>query len=979
MEKNKVKINENETIHGFELNKKTYVPEIVSTVYEFTHKKTQARLIFMENDDDNKVFSVAFRTPPVNDTGVAHILEHSVLCGSRKYPLKEPFVELLKGSLNTFLNAMTYPDKTVYPVASRNDKDFQNLMDVYLDAVFYPAIYNVPEILLQEGWHYETENAEAPLTYSGVVYNEMKGALSSPRDLLGSETLKALYPDTVYKNESGGDPEYIPELTQDEFLDFHRRYYHPTNSYIYLYGDMDIKEKLRYLDEEYLSHFEKIEINSRILPQKPFDKMSKREATYAVGENEPLEGKTFLSMNAALPADCGMKTLTAMNVLWSAILHTEGAPLREALIDAGIGRDIIGESERDLIQPSYGITAVNAKNEDVDEFCRIIDDKLKELVKDGIDRELLQSSLNALEFRLREADFGTQPKGLIYNLAMLRTWLYDGDPKACLYYEDMIAELNKGIGEGYFEKLLDEMFLNNPHKTLVVLAPDREKAKKREEKLSSILAEKKAKLSKDEVESIIKTTAALKERQQAPETPEALLSIPLLKISDIKKDPDKLPLEVRDENCGKILFSDLETGGIAYLMMFFDASKIPEEKIPYAYLLIDLLAAMSTENHTYSELSKLINLHTGGIKFDLTPLMPNFSPDAIEPKLIMQAKVLVKKLPKLVSILQDVLTKTRFDDKKRLGDLISQERSSSEQFVLGQSYAVMSQRLSSYLCKSGAYSEIGALSFYDFIRELDDNFDKRYDETVRILNELMPLVFNTDKLVTSVTMSEKNYSEFTEAYEDLISSLRHDAPAAAEFTKEPAPENEALSAMTQVCYVGKGANYKKLGYEYRGSMHVLETILRYDYLWTKIRVQGGAYGAFLAFQRVGNMIIGSYRDPNLSETLAVYDAIPAFLREFDCSERELTKYIIGAINAVDVPLTPQLKGSIAAKNYLCGLTYEERAKSRHEILKTTIEDIRGYADMMEKCLAEDIICVFANEEKLKENDRLFKKIIKINE
>ncbi|MFA6849505.1 MAG: insulinase family protein, partial [Selenomonadaceae bacterium] len=511
----------NKIYHGFRLLKTTKIKEVNSTAYEFTHEKSGARLLFLENKDDNKVFSISFRTPPKDDTGVAHIVEHSTLCGSRKFPLKEPFVELVKGSLNTFLNAMTYPDKTMYPVASQNDKDFQNLMDVYLDAVFYPVMYTTPEVLMQEGWHYEIEKPADDLEYSGVVYNEMKGALSSPEDILDSKSMNSLFPDTTYGFESGGDPEAIPQLTQQMFIDFHEKYYHPSNSYIYLYGDMDIDEKLAFLDKEYLQSFSRIAVPSKIMKQPQFKEHKVIYGEYPIGAEEAAEDKTFLSLNAIVGEATEVETMLALEILEHALLKTQAAPLRKALIDAKIGKDVQSSFEDGILQPFFSIIINGAEADRAEKFRTVVRDTLQKLVQDGIDRELMEASINLLEFKLREADFGQYPKGLVYNIKIMNSWLYDKDPTIFLYYEELMQKMKDGLENGYFEKVLKERFLDNPHMTLLVLSPNKELAAEKAAALQKVLAIKKEQLSTGELDHIIEMTAALKQRQQREDSPEA--------------------------------------------------------------------------------------------------------------------------------------------------------------------------------------------------------------------------------------------------------------------------------------------------------------------------------------------------------------------------------------------------------------------------------------------------------------------------
>lgn len=967
----------NETVHGFRLLKTQRVAEVDSSAYEFVHEKSGARLFFLQNKDDNKVFSVTFRTPPTDDTGVPHIVEHSTLCGSRKFPLKEPFVELVKGSLNTFLNAMTFPDKTMYPVASRNDKDFQNLMDVYLDAVFYPAMYNTPEVLMQEGWHYEIEKPEDELRYSGVVYNEMKGALSSPEDLLETRTLQTLYPDTTYHSESGGNPEKIPDLTQEMFIGFHKKYYHPANSYLFLYGDMDIDAKLKFLDEEYLSHFTRIPVESTIRKQPLFPAMQRVSAEYPIGAGESVGEKTFLALNMIACEAEDRETVLGLMILEHALLKTEAAPLRQALLDAGIGRDIASSFEPSVRQPYFSIVAQNSEPERADAFYEVIRTTLAKLVAAGIDRTLLQASINLFEFRFREADFNQFPKGLIYNINIMNSWLYDADPAMYLYYEEAFQTFKDGLDQGYFEKLAERCLLKNPHQVLLTLRPSTTMAAEREAATAKKLAAKKAAMTPQEIDRIIALTAKLKERQQSEDTPEALAKIPLLQLTDIKKEMDPLICEERDLHGARVLYSDIATQGIAYVSLFFDASAVPQEKLPYAYLLTELIGAVDTAQHSYAELANLVNLHTGGISYALQAFSRKNEPDACLPKFRVRAKALTEKLPELTGLLTEILTTSSFSDRKRVGELIAQTRSSLELNLLRSSNQIMASRLSSYLSPAGCYNEAGSLEFYWFVKELSEHFDERYEELKQTLAELVPVVFHQQGLVISLTAAAEDYNAFVRSSEALVTALPDlmYPPAAYDWPVRAA--NEGLVSSSRVQYVGKGANFLRLGHSFTGVMRVVETLMRYDYLWTRIRVQGGAYGASAQFDRNGSMLFTSYRDPNLRETLAVFDETAEYLRHFNASEREMTKYIIGTMSGIDMPLTPQMKGNVAAVCWLRGITQADRQQLRDEVLSTRQQDIRAMADLVADCMAQNTFCVFGNEVKLQENAALFGKLTKI--
>lgn len=962
----------NAMVHGFCLLKKDYVKEAASTAYLFRHEKSGARLLFLANDDDNKVFSISFRTPPFDDTGVAHIVEHSTLCGSRKYPLKEPFVELVKGSLNTFLNAMTYPDKTMYPVASRNAKDFRNLMDVYLDAVFYPSMRENPQVLMQEGWHYEITNPEEPLRYSGVVYNEMKGAFSAPDDVLESRIMHALYPDTTYQYESGGDPAAIPQLTQEKFIAFHSRYYHPSNSYIYLYGDLDMDETLAYLDGEYLSHFDKITVDSEVQFQPPFTGLKRVHEYYPVSPDEETKDKTFLALNWVTGEAVDKKTMLGLEILEHALLRTQAAPLRKALVDAHLGKDVDSNFEENLRQPYFEIVVNNAEPDRAQAFYDLTMATLKKLADEGIDRELMEASLNLLEFRLRESDFGSAPKGLIYGIRIMKSWLYDGDPTEYLRYEKLVQEMKKGLDNGYFEDLIRRMFLENPHQVLVVMEPDREMTAKREKALAEELAVKKAAMTEEEVRQVIEATKALKLRQQQPETEEALKTIPILKRSDLRREAYKLPLEEREEQGVKVLYSDVETNGIAYLNFYFDTDAVPQDDLPYLFLLGELIGLVDTDKHTYAQLANLQNLHTGGINWDIVTYTHNGEPDFCRPVLRVKAKALQEKLPQLTDLLAEMFMQSRYTDVKRMHELIEQDQTSIEMNLQRAAHRVVVTRIGGYLTPAGRYNSEGSLPFYHFLKQLQQgDFAASCRTIAEKFAKIVPLVFNKQKLTVSVTAPEDGYRAFRDAFKPLVASLSDCDTVKQTYHWDLTKDNEGLTSSSQVQYVAKGANFLKLGYRFTGVMHVLETILRYDYFWTKIRVQGGAYGAFTSFNRNGMMVFGSYRDPNLRQTFDVFNSTADFLRQFTASPREMDKFVIGTMSNADTPLTPQMKGDAAAERYLRNITLDDAQRARDEILHASVEDIRALADVIDACMKEDALCVFGGDEKIRSDKDLF--------
>ena len=944
----------------------TEVPEINGTIIEYEHEKTGADIIYIKTDDDNKVFMIAFKTPPVDDTGVSHIMEHSVLCGSKKYPLKDPFVELAKGSLNTFLNAMTYPDKTVYPVASRNDKDFKNLTDVYLDAVFNPLIYVDEGIFKQEGWHREGDGI------SGVVYNEMKGALSTPESKLENVIMRALFPDTCYKYESGGDPKFIPDLTYKMFIDFHKKHYHPSNSIIYIYGDVDIDERLKYLDRKYLSKYDRIEVDTDIALQKPFTEMFKTEGTYPISEGEDTKQKTFLSLNYLIDDEkyknfsekynisdehaAQRAFLLSLRVLLKAIVESEAAPLRKAIIDAGIGKDVDLDFELDLRQPIVGITVNGAEADSSENFNKIVNEKFRELAK-GLDKTQLEAALNTIEFALRESDFGATPKGLIYGLTLLRTKLYGGAIDTLLKYEDALSLIKAELSNGLFEYLIEVCFLSNQHIVSAVLKPEVEKA---------------------EVENINLPKESTEESIQESPSPytDNLEVLPLLQLADIKKETDVLPIKFRDLDGVRIIHSNVQTNGIIYLRMYLDASKVPQKLQHVAYLLVELLGRVDTKDRSYEELANEINLNLGGLGMNLSAYTRAGKADSFMPKLLVTTKVLTSKQEELSKLLTEILTRSIFNDKKRIRELIEEEQINLELSIERAAHQVVSARIASYQSKAGAYNNESLMPFNAYLKDLLSDFDKNFDSLVDDLYEVKDRLINRNGITIGVTATDKVYSEFKPHLSFLLKSLPVDEYEVANYYYPNTTHKEGITSQSMVQYVGKGANYLKLGYKYSGVMAVLETILRYEYFWKAIRVEGGAYGAFVNFYRNGNMFFESYRDPNLTRTLDVFNATADFIKNIDLSEREMRKYIIGTISKIDHPKTPAMKGASAIESVIHEITQEDRQRARDEILATKVEDIQKLAEIIDICMKEDNICVFGNEKVVNENAALFDKIIK---
>ena len=961
-----------EQLNAYRVVEHKFIEEMQSDGIVLEHKKTKAKLFLVSNEDENKVFCIGFRTPPDNDCGLPHILEHSVLCGSEKFPLKDPFVELVKGSLNTFLNAMTYPDKTVYPIASCNDKDFQNLMDVYMDAVLHPNIYKEEKIFRQEGWHYELESKDAPLIYNGVVYNEMKGAYSSPESILDSVTQKTLFPDTCYGKDSGGDPVHIPELSYEKFLNFHKTYYHPSNSYIYLYGDMDMAEKLTWLDEEYLSHYEERPVDSRIGEQKAFAEPIEREFSYSITEGESEEDATYLSVNTVVGDDLDPKLYVAFQILEYTLLDAPGAPLKQALIDAGIGKDIMGGYESGILQPYFSVIAKDANKEQKGEFLAIVKGTLRKLADQGINRKSLLAGMNYFEFKYREADYGSAPKGLMYGLQCLDSWLYDGDPMTHLCYQETFDFLKKEVENGYFEQLIRDYLLDNPFEAVIVVAPERNLTAKEEEKLAKKLADYKASLSEAELEALVQATKELKEYQDTPSTPEILAKIPLLGREDIDKKAETFYWKEKEEDGIKVLHHNFFTSGIGYLKVLFNTAVLEQEDLYYAGLLKSVLGSISTEHYSYSDLTSEIHLNSGGMDFSVTSFANLKEPENFIGAFVASVRVLYDRLDFGFTMLEEILNHSVFSDEKRLGEVIKETRSRARMKLENAGHSTAVSRATSYFSATAYYNEMtGGTAYYHFLEQLEKDYPNKKGEIIEKLKEVCGKLFTRSNMLVNYTADDKGYEKLPQALKILSEKLPQGDGVTYPFTHPVKNVNEGLKTSAQVDYVARCGNFRDAGCEYTGALKILQVILSYDYLWLNIRVKGGAYGCMSGFGRSGEGYLVSYRDPNLKETNDIYEGIPAYLEQFDPDDRDMTKYVIGTISNLDAPLTPSVKGSRGLSAYLSGVTEEMMQTERDQILSATKEDIRALAAQVRAILNTGSFCVVGNEEKIEANRTMF--------
>jgi len=941
--------------------------------YLMEHRKTGARVVLMSNDDNNKVFCIGFRTPPKDSTGVAHIIEHSVLCGSDKFPVKDPFIELAKGSLNTFLNAMTFPDKTIYPVASCNEKDFQNLMDVYMDAVFHPNIYREEKIFRQEGWHYEMESIEDELTINGVVYNEMKGAFSSPDDVLVQEIMNSLYPHTSYAVESGGDPDVIPDLTYEDFLAFHSRYYHPSNSYIYLYGDMDMEEKLRFLDEAYLSAYEKLEVDSSLTEEPPFEKPVEIYRQYPIMESESGKENTYLSCNTSFGNNLDKEQYIAFQVLDYVLCSAPGAPLKQALIDKGIGKDVYSSYENGIMQPYFSIVAKNADKEQLPEFQKTIREILTELAEKGLDKKALRAGLNYYEFRFREADYGSYPKGLMLGLMMFDSWLYD-DRKPFVHIEanETYRKLKEAVDTDYYENLIRDCLLNNTHRTAVVVEPVKGLTARKEKELAEKLAKKKAALSGEQLAEIVEQTRALKAYQEEPDSKENLEKIPLLTRADMKKEAEPYLNEEKRAGDTLLLYHDIFTNGIGYLRFIFDLRKVPEHLFPYVGLLKSVLGLVDTENYAYGELFNEINIQTGGIVPVVNTYVDAEDLQKYTATFEIKVKVLYEKLDQAFGLVQEIVMNSRFDDRKRLRELAAELKSQKQAGLTSAGHTTALVRALSYLSKTAAISDqISGIPYYRMLEELTGNFEEHQEELVENLKQLAVCLFRPENLMVDYTAQQEGLRDIERRIVNFCGSL-HTEPV-GEQSYQPATErkNEGFMSSSQVQYVCRAGNFCQKGLPYTGALRALRVMMGYDYLWTQVRVKGGAYGCMCNFSKSGESYFVSYRDPNLEKTIDVYEKAADYIRNFDADERTMTQYIIGAVSELDMPMTPATKGAYSLAGYMTHYSFEQVQKERDELLSAVPETIRGLADYISAFMEADCLCVVGNEEKIRAQKNLF--------
>jgi len=955
-----------EVYRGFKLSRKTYVGEIKANLYEFEHLKSGAKLLYVDRDDDNKVFSAAFRTTPEDSTGVFHILEHSVLCGSDKYPVKEPFVDLIKGSMQTFLNAFTFPDKTMYPCASCNDKDFSNLMSVYLDAVFAPAIYRRPEIFKQEGWHYELLDKDSDPEFKGVVFNEMKGSYSSVDTHLYSATDAALFPDNFYRFSSGGYPPAITDLTYEGFIAAHRKYYHPENSFLYLYGNMDLDEKLEFIDREYLSKFERTGNVIGFPVQTPVINKD-YVAEYAISADEQEEHNYYTALCYVTGSYLDREKNIALSILLDAIASSNESPLKKVFLDKKMADDMWAFLYDGIAQP-YAIFQLRKTDpEYIELFEETLIGALREFAEKGVDRTLLLASVNQTEFHLREGKQGGTPAGLSYDLDIMDGWLYGSDPELYVTYEQALINIRAGLDPDsrYFESLIEECFLNSNHMAKVVLKPSKTKQAEDEKAEKDKLHAFKQSLTEEQIEQLIADTNALIEYQSAENTPEELATIPALELSDIGKGRDSLPNEVSKDGDVTYLFHEIDTSGIIYERWYFDTSVIPEDELPYLALLSNVLTECPTANYSTVDLQSEIKIKLGSFGFgnDLYTNVKNAS--EIKTFFTVWCSALAGGIADSVRLANEVLGGTLFTKDEIKTTLVQVSNSMKNHFINSGSSAAI-DKVNSYLTKQGAYNQkIGSFGYYEFVNRLIDIIDGDFDSIKAKLESVLSKLCSPDRLTISISGSREMFESFKAACRDQLALVK----TVCEKAKTPEPVyngNEAVCIPSGVNYSVKACNYLENGFKYSGKLLVLSKILSNDYLWNEIRVKGGAYGTGFIVRETGFAGFYSYRDPNVSKTLDNYDRAIEYLENFKESGQGVLKYIISTIAGIDHPISPRSMGGYIDGSYFSGSDLAYKAKIREEVLSTTEDDIVGFAALIRAIKQADIVCTVGVRTKIEE-------------
>lgn len=954
------------SVHGFQLVEEQEIKELNTCARLWRHERTGAEVLSLENGDENKVFGINFRTPWNDSTGVAHIMEHSVLCGSKKYPVKEPFVELIKGSLNTFLNAFTYPDKTCYPVATTNLQDFYNLIDVYLDAVLHPTIS--PYTLLQEGWHYELDTPEGDISYKGVVFNEMKGSYSSPDSVMEEKSKAILFPDNVYAHDSGGNPEVIPDLTYEQFKRFHDTYYHPSNARIFFYGDDNPEERLKILDTAFQG-YSALKIDSQVKLQAPFNEPKSAVELYESSDDP--NAKAQVTVNWMLPEVHNQEDELGLRILSHILIGTPASPLRKALIDSGLGEDLAGAGfETSLRQRMVSIGLKGIQETSAQKVEQLMLETLKSLVDGGIDPQTIAASVNTVEFALRENNTGSFPRGLAIMLRVLDEWNYGRDPFAPMAFETPLKAIKAKTGQDsrYFEGLIRKFLLDNTHRVTLLLKPDPELSVRRAETEKLRLEKARAAMAPHEIEQLVKTTHELHRRQETPDSPEALATIPMLTRADLDKNIKTIPIEVEEAGKSRVLYHDLFTNGILYLDLGFNLRFLRQDWLPYVPVFSRALLETGTANENFVQLMQRIGQRTGGIYPTTFTSASRKSPEGAA-WLLLRGKAMVSQTSDLLNILRDVLNSARIDDRDRIKQIVLEEKAGLEAALTEMGHRVVNTRLKARNSQvDWANEQVGGISQLFFLRNLLSQIDQNWEGVQADFTGIRNMLLRQPAMLCNATVDSASWNVVHSQIADFMNNFTSEDLPAVQWQPGPSNHAEGLSVPSQVNFVGKGVNLYNAGYRLHGSAFVIYPYLHFTYMWDRIRVQGGAYGGFTTFdQHSGAFNFLSYRDPNLDKSLDAYSQAGAFLRDLDLTDAELTKAIIGAIGEIDSYQLPDSKGYTSMMRYLLEISDEERQQLRDEVLSTTPEDFHAFGQAIEAALADSAVVVLGSADSIKDS------------
>lgn len=962
--------------HGFIIKEKKTIKDIDSEVYEYEHIKTKAKLIFIKNKDSNMAFTIGFKTIPHDNTGVAHIIEHSVLCGSKNYPVKDPFVELMKSSLNTFLNAMTFSDMTLYPFSSQNKEDYMNILDIYMDAVYNPNMTKNKEIFMQEGWSYTINNKDEDIKINGVVYNEMKGAYSSPLRILNEEINKSLF-DNCYKFSSGGNPDEIPTLSYEDFLNFYHTYYHPSNSCMYVYGDCNIEEILETINSKYLSYYDYKKIDSTILPTKEFNYEVVSSAPYSISSNDNIDKKTLYSINYVFPTSTNEIFNMSINIIVDILFNSQSAIIKTKLLEKKLCDNISASFDTYKLQPSLTIFVQNTSKDNIDTINKIIDDCLKNVVKEGVQDKILEAFMSREQFRIKQDISNNSEKGIDLGIRLINRWKFTENITDILYFNENITKLYNFLNQEKIKELIQKYLIDNKHKSKVTLYPEEGMNNKKSKKLEESLSKYKNYLNDTQLKEMIDRSIHLKETQSTPNDEETLKCIPVLKLCDIEKKSKKRIVNNTYINNIPILHYNAFTNDIIYAKLMFKTNCLTEEELPYIGLLSSILGKIKTKNYTLDNLNTEILINTGGLGFNNNAFNDIKDIDVSHLFFETTIKTTSTKIEKSIDLLKEILFESDLEDVDRISQIINMIYSNLQIKISNNGHMFAYTRLASNITKADYYlDKTRATDYFNFIKDIVSNYKENSAKLVNNLKQVLSKILNTNNLIITLTSDNKQKEIFTENVTKITNLLSNKTIDLNNYnTKKEQSEGFCISSKVQ--YVAQGYNYKKMGYSLTGTLKVIETILKTEFLWNNVRVIGGAYGSMLSISASGNIILVSYRDPNLLRTIEVYNEIPEYLQNIKLDEDSLSKYIIGTIKDIDHPLSVEDEGNSAFISYIAHYSDSDRQKLRDEIFNTSISKINNYSDMFKKILNKELYVVFGNSNMIKKNKKLFKEIYKI--